>query len=180
LLLMINEADPRIGRPLFPAINPGGGFGGGGMGGGGASGGGVFCVDPQQGSGLGGGSGLAGRGGFAGGGGLAGGGGVSGGGLGGFAGSAQQPAAESFENLQQRNVEGENMSDAAQNAPRIAASYLLMNLVRNTVVADEWNDTNGDGTLEMIGGLMVVNQTEEGLDQIERLLDELERQMRNK
>ena len=63
-------------------------------------------------------------------------------------------------------------------SPKIDASYLLRNLVIKTVSADSWAETNGDGTLSMIGGLMVVNQSQEALDKIEKLLGELEKRMK--
>ena len=159
LLTAIDEVDPRIGKPMLPApAARGGGFGGGGGGGGfggggkgvSGGGGGVFNFDPQ----------------------------ASGGGNGAGPSGPQDNASSPAEGLVQ-NLLG-NLGNSDDTTPRIGASYLLSNLIINTVVADEWAETNGDGTLEMIGGLMVVNQTEDGLDQIERLLDELERRMKTK
>ena len=167
LLAAIDEVDPRIGQPMLSAPSVGGGGfggGGGGFGGGGGAksgggGGGVFNLGTQAADGS------------------------------GSFGTQETTTQASNDNLQ--GLLGGAVSDEVMqkllggaakddNRPRYGASYLLMNVIKNTVVADSWVDTNGDGTLEMIGGLMVVNQTEAGLDQIETLLNELEKGMKAK
>ncbi len=55
----------------------------------------------------------------------------------------------------------------------ITAETLLVDAIKKTVVADSWDNTNGDGTIEVLGGLMIVNQTEEANEKIEELLQDL-------
>ena len=97
-----------------------------------------------------------------------------------------EPAAEANNQTQKGPMQGELNSKMIadllggthDSSPKIDASYLLRNLVIKTVSADSWAETNGDGTLSMIGGLMVVNQSQEALDKIEKLLGELEKRMK--
>lgn len=51
----------------------------------------------------------------------------------------------------------------------------LMNLIRNTISPDDWQDTNGDGTLQaFVPNLsLIVSQTQEVQDQIQDLLTQL-------
>ena len=51
----------------------------------------------------------------------------------------------------------------------------LMNLIRNTISPDEWQDTNGEGTLQaFVPNLsLIVSQTQEVQDQIQDLLNQL-------
>ncbi len=53
------------------------------------------------------------------------------------------------------------------------AENMLIDLIKTTIAPDSWTNTNGDGTLEILGGLMVVGQTEEISEAIGELLQDL-------
>ena len=55
----------------------------------------------------------------------------------------------------------------------VTAERILVDAIKLTVAADSWDNTNGDGTCEILGGLMIVNQTEEANEKIEELLQDL-------
>ena len=56
---------------------------------------------------------------------------------------------------------------------RVTAEDLLVDTIKETVHADSWYDTNGDGTINVLGGLMIVNQTESANDEIAELLQDI-------
>ena len=60
---------------------------------------------------------------------------------------------------------------------RFPAEYVLMNVIKTTIDPDSWDSTNGDGTLNFVGGFMVVRQTEESLDNIGDFIGELEKRL---
>lgn len=55
----------------------------------------------------------------------------------------------------------------------ITAEKMLIDLVKTTVAADSWRETNGDGTLEILGGLMIVHQSEAINEAVGELLQDL-------
>ncbi len=57
------------------------------------------------------------------------------------------------------------------------AEKLLLDLVKRTVDPSGWDSTNGDGTIEILGGLIVLINTSDSNDQIEDLLNDLEYRM---
>ena len=167
LLASIKESDSRVGQPISRA----GGFGGGGRGG---RGGGGF-------GGGGGGFGGGGRGGR-GGGGFGGGGGAggAGGGSGGvFAITPQTTAAAqgSSGGNSPAGTATQHNQIAQSFVPRMTAEILLAQLIRGTVDPDGWDDTNGDGTLMFLGGQLVITQTQESVEKVEELIEDLIQKM---
>jgi hypothetical protein len=57
------------------------------------------------------------------------------------------------------------------------AESMLIDLVKTTVQTDSWDTTNGEGTLVIVGGCMVVNQDVATIDEIDSLLSELTEKM---
>jgi hypothetical protein len=57
---------------------------------------------------------------------------------------------------------------------RTSAEGMLVSLIKQSVQPDSWEDTNGDASLIIVGGLMVVTQTQQALDDIHALTSELE------
>jgi hypothetical protein len=57
------------------------------------------------------------------------------------------------------------------------AESMLIDLVKTTVQTDSWDTTNGEGTLVIVGGCMVVNQDEATLGEIDSLLSDLTEKM---
>lgn len=58
---------------------------------------------------------------------------------------------------------------------RQIAGERLIDLVQTQVCPDEWFDTgNGDGVIQVVGGVLVVSQTEDALYQVGSMLRELE------
>ena len=55
----------------------------------------------------------------------------------------------------------------------VTAESILVDAIKHTVAADSWDTTNGDGTCEILGGLMIVGWTEEANEKIEELLQDL-------
>lgn len=49
----------------------------------------------------------------------------------------------------------------------------LVEMIKSTIVPDDWDDTNGDGTVMIVGRCLIIQQTERSIDQIEVLLEEL-------
>ena len=160
LLQAITATDKRIGKPkviqMLPARN--GGFGGGGNGS--KGGGGLFRIDPQ----LGGGSGRY---------------------------SAPRPGIESTllrtgeveEVVGMQDAENQPVAESEQAKPAEArnvmiqtatAEGMLIPLVKTMVAAESWDDTNGDGSLMIISGQMVVSQSENVLDEVGLFLKQLE------
>ncbi len=167
LLANIARLDKRVGQayPLgYYKNNPTG------PGRGSSKGGGVFNVAPNQ--------------------------GLGGGGRGGFSGS--QPAFRSAEHeiivtgqgpvfvgqqtsdKQEKLESGKAATSAAPSllVSRVTPEGLLIELVRTSIDAENWSETNGDGTLSIVGGLMVVNQCQQTLDELESFLEELKQRMK--
>ena len=65
-----------------------------------------------------------------------------------------------------------------QNFPKVTSEQLLTELIRISIDPDGWEDTNGDGTIMVLGGLLVVAQTQTVLEEIEQLLEDLNRNMK--
>lgn len=61
---------------------------------------------------------------------------------------------------------------------RVTAESILIDLVKTSVDPESWDTTNGDGTLTIVGGFMVVTQTQATLDEIANLIGELETRMK--
>ena len=59
----------------------------------------------------------------------------------------------------------------------ITAEFILDEVLRASIDPDGWDDTNGDGTLMTVSGFMVVNQTQHVLDEMEELIEELDRRI---
>ena len=59
----------------------------------------------------------------------------------------------------------------------VKAQDVLQDLIKNTIDPDGWEETNGDGSLMVVSGLLVVTQTEKTLDEIESLIEELEKRI---
>ena len=134
----------------------------------------IAKTDAAKSSRWGGGFGGASGGGF--GGASGGGGGVQGGGSGKGGGVfcvtctlAQEKASESC------TAETVAQQQAANNA--IRANEILNNLIRTTVSPESWDDTNGDGTMVIVGGFLVVVQDQQTLEQIEEFVIELDTKM---
>lgn len=49
----------------------------------------------------------------------------------------------------------------------------LVKLIKETVDPDTWHDTNGDGTIVAINGLLVVNSSRRVVEQVESLIEDL-------
>lgn len=50
---------------------------------------------------------------------------------------------------------------------------LLIGVIKTSIAPDSWDDTNGDGSIAFLGGCMIVHSRTEVVDQIERLLADL-------
>lgn len=82
-----------------------------------------------------------------------------------------------------RNVDGQIHSETdsggapsggGQSLHEVAtAEQNLIDVIKTTIAPDSWDDTNGDGTADILGGLLIVNQTEENSLQIGELLQDL-------
>lgn len=53
----------------------------------------------------------------------------------------------------------------------------LIDTVKLSIAPDDWDDTNGDGSITLVGGCLVIQQTEEVIEDIEDLLVELTKSM---
>jgi uncharacterized protein YceK len=60
------------------------------------------------------------------------------------------------------------------------AESALLDLIKTSVAPDDWDDTNGDGTVMIVGGCLVIRQTEGAINQTERLLRDLQATMASK
>ena len=175
LLQKIRNTDSRIGKPvvvrILPVQNYGGSGGSGGFGGGGG-GGGVFNVLPTLTQNLGPGAGI------------------------GSGGMRAHLGEESIETriLRTGQVDQVVGIEQAETAPAGSASQqesasnniqnaviqtpsaqgMLLDLVRAMVAAESWETTNGDGTLMIVSGLLIVSQSEGVLDDIGVFLRDLE------
>lgn len=172
LLAKIAQADPRVGQPVsIQRFTHGGGFGSGGAPN--SKGGGVFNLMPQAGGG---------------------GGGFGGGGGGGFGGGGGRPISISPEHLmltqgmatefanQDADKDGNQVTANKPTAQGpivtlMTAERLLLELIRVTVDPDGWDDTSGDGTIVIMGGLMVISQSQKTIEDVEKLLAELNQKM---
>jgi hypothetical protein len=94
-------------------------------------------------------------------------------------------AIEKLSRTQRAEAIGQTTAKFQQ--PAIAGQYLvrtltaeeiLETLVKTSVDPEGWDNTNGDGTIMIVGGCMVVSQTESTLTEIQSLLDELTAQFR--
>ncbi len=175
-LLSLNKknevAFPSEGGGLSQFYNMPGGFGG-------ASGnGGVFntqTAGPQGGSV---GGGFSGSGGSVGGG-LGAGGtpqGLPGGGFGGGGRAAQTKRGGGGFGGGNQSTEngGGGVSQPPQKPEPTPESQKLIDLIKMSVNPDGWDDTNGDGTVMAIGGVLVVSNDEKTLQEIGDLLADLE------
>ncbi len=110
-------------------------------------------------------------------------GGGAGGGLGGgvfnFAANLNQDTSDETNDESEANIGTKQPAPYAIPVPLVTAESLLTNLVKNTVEADGWDETNGDATLGIVGGLAVVIAPESTLDQINDLLQDLEYTLSN-
>ena len=129
------------------------------------------------------------------------GGGFGGGGKGGGV-FSQSPSGRVFQIVEAQNEEelakeidkvGKNEKNAAvgrqskrQEQPPVAGHYLVRTLtaesildsmIRTSVAPDSWDDTNGDGTLVIVGGCVIVSNTESTIADIKALLDTLEAEL---
>lgn len=120
------------------------------------------------------------RGGFGGGGrgGIGGGGrgGASGGGV--FAIGPQSGLGSANNNTSNVQPAVQAQSPPMSIVPKVTAQQLLKDLIRVSVDPDGWDDTNGDATMTFLGGLMIVTNSQTNLEDIEQLLDELNRAMK--
>lgn len=57
------------------------------------------------------------------------------------------------------------------------AEPMLLDLIRTMVDPEGWDDTNGDGTAQIVGGCLVISQTEEVIVEIQSLIQDLERRL---
>ena len=77
-------------------------------------------------------------------------------------------------------AEGQSAVGPANRVPvkitaRQIAGELLVDLVQTQVCPDEWFDTgNGDGVIQVVGGVLFVSQSEDALHQVGSMLSELE------
>ena len=70
----------------------------------------------------------------------------------------------------------ENESDEPDDAVANEIASDLEDLIRRTVTPDDWDDTNGDGTIAFVGGLMVISGSEEQIRNVAQLVKQLEAQ----
>ena len=158
LLERIAEKDNRVGTYQSGGGFMGGGFGGGGggMGGGGFGGGG-------SGGGVGGGGGLFTMPPFQ----------IGQIDNGGGAPQTDQPGNE--------NIGGGGMGGGGfpfvPGTYQITAESLLIDLIKTTVNPQSWNDYNGEGTMDIVGGLLVVFQSESTINEIESLLQDMKHEL---
>lgn len=57
---------------------------------------------------------------------------------------------------------------------KMIATESLIDTIKGTCVVDEWYDTNGEGTITAIEGLIVLSQTYYATQQVEKLLNQIE------
>jgi hypothetical protein len=93
----------------------------------------------------------------------------------------QEPAtAKAADETVAARSEGQSTGGLAKVVPvtysaRQIAGELLVDLVQTQVCPDEWADTgNGDGVIQVVGGVLVVSQTEDALNQVGSMLREME------
>lgn len=53
----------------------------------------------------------------------------------------------------------------------------LMDTIKTSIAPDDWDDTNGEGSITLVGGCLVVQQTEQVVEEIQNLLVELSNSM---
>lgn len=77
-------------------------------------------------------------------------------------------------------VQGSGEPSAGADLARTSsqAPYLLVDTIKLTVTPDGWDDTNGDFSLNSIGGMMVISANEVCITQTEELLAELLKSLR--
>jgi hypothetical protein len=90
--------------------------------------------------------------------------------------SEVQPKADAADS--QNKVEPAKYVKVTYSSARSLAGELLIELVQGQVCPDDWAETgNGDGVIEVAGGVLVVSQTEDALNQVASMLGELERKL---
>ena len=57
------------------------------------------------------------------------------------------------------------------------AEPILVDLIKSMIDPDGWDTSNGDGTAQIVGGCLVVSQTEEVIGELRGLLQDLEREL---
>ncbi len=62
--------------------------------------------------------------------------------------------------------------------PVVTPQQILDRLVRTSVSPDSWDDVDGEATLVIVGGIMIVTSSQRTLDEIEILLEELNRRLK--
>ncbi len=62
-------------------------------------------------------------------------------------------------------------------APSRTPQNLLLESIKMHVAPDGWSDTNGDATIEIIAGLLIVHAREETLDEVNDLINEMNNRM---
>ena len=165
---------PKTAKPMGGGIGFGGGGGGGGFGGGNAQGddvlGDIFSGD--IGGLLGPGDGLPNRGGGAG-------------------GVFSIPPIGNLGDLQEEEEEEQNVSalidrklgtilalmkaEAERKRPEPSSEQTLVGLVQSTIGPDDWSDTGyGNGTIDAVNGILVVSQSEQTHQKIDKFLADLE------
>lgn len=60
---------------------------------------------------------------------------------------------------------------------KTTAESLLIDAIENSISPDYWATTNGDGGLSIIGGCLVIHQTEEVIENVEKFLVDLSKAM---
>ncbi|MEM9411976.1 MAG: permease prefix domain 1-containing protein [Planctomycetota bacterium] len=92
---------------------------------------------------------------------------------------AVNPSAPSTNHPNAQQV-AEQAKNTAKECVAISAESILQSVIQNTIDPDGWDNTNGDGCLMVVSGLLVVTQTEKTLDEIESLIEELESRIESK
>ena len=152
-LIATNEKH-RVGAPIsvtrIENAGRGGGFGGGGFGGGGLRGGGVFSILSADDDD-----------------------------------QLNTKVKQLAEDQEKAEVPGtaEVKSETVPNyyvVRTLAAEEILISLIKMTIDPDNWDDTNGDGTIGYVGGCLVVSQIQEVVDDLHVFLDELTEKLKAK
>ena len=60
---------------------------------------------------------------------------------------------------------------------KITAESLLIDAIENLIAPDDWDSTNGNGSMNIIGGCLVIHQTEEVIENVEKFLFALSKTM---
>ena len=72
------------------------------------------------------------------------------------------------------NGQAEAKAESGARMIYVSPEDLFIATIEETIASDEWDHTGGSGTIKILGGLMIVNQSEAINDQIHSFLQDLE------